>query len=130
MFWDGTPGVYKLIKSLESYHMKHKFIRGLDNRKIHIRAKYKLLNSLIQSAAAIIFKTWGVMAMRGILTAGLDCKQIIAYHDEYEYRCHKSCVEEASRIIKEAALDAGKYYKLSVPITTDIKVGRNWAMVH
>lgn len=129
-FWSGTQGVFKLIQALEEYYDQYGFIEGLDGRKLFIRAKYKLLNSLIQSGAAIIFKKWGVIANRKLEEAGMDCKQIIAYHDEFEYKCRDEHIELSTRLIKESAVEAGEFFRLKVPITVDVKVGMNWAEVH
>jgi DNA polymerase-1 len=129
-FWEGNRGVYDLVEYLKKYYKKYGFIRGLDGRKLKVRAEYKLLNTLIQSAAAIVFKRWGVIAMPRLREAGLDCKQIIAYHDEYDYRCLPTDEAGASRIIKKAAIDAGRFYHMKVPITVDVKRGMSWADVH
>lgn len=129
-FWKGNQGVYDLVKGLEEQYKHYGFIVGLDGRKLHIRHDYKLLNSLIQSAAGIVWKRWGVIANERLRATGLDCPQVIAYHDEYEYDCDELEVPLAIPIIKTAAVDAGRYYNLSVPITVDIKVGKNWAEVH
>lgn len=129
-FWSANKGVYDLIKGLEEYFNEYGFIAGLDGRKIFIRAKYKLLNSLIQTAAGILWKKWGCLANERLRESLVDCHQIIAYHDEYDYRCEKLAVPLASSIIKTAALDAGKYFNFKVPITVDIKVGQNWAEIH
>lgn len=129
-FWEGNQGVKDTVDYIERYYKKYGFIKGLDGRKLMIRAKYKLLNSLIQTAAGIIFKRWGIIANKKLRDAGLDCKQIIAYHDEFDYRCHPDSQEESIRIIKESAVEAGEYYNLNVPITVDVKVGASWAEVH
>lgn len=130
VFWSGTRGVYDCIQALEAQFDKYGFITGLDGRKLKVRAKYKLFNTLIQSAAAIIFKQWGVFTNIELRRQDVDCLQIIAYHDEFEYDCHKDHVDLASKIIKSAAKDAGESYNLYTPITVDVKVGRNWAEVH
>ena len=129
-FWNGTRGVAKLIERLQAYYKKHGFIKGLDGRKLMIRAEYKLLNSLIQSAAAIVFKAWGVIANERLREEGVRCDQIIAYHDEFDYRCHPEDVDKATQIIKESAIAAGELFNLNVPITVDVKVGMSWAEVH
>ena len=129
-FWNGNPGVRDLKESLEEQYRHYGFIVGLDGRKIHIRQDYKLLNSLIQSAAGIVWKKWGVLANQRLRETCLDCHQVIAYHDEYEYDCAELEVPLASQIIGTAAVDAGNYFGLKVPVTADIKVGKNWAEVH
>ena len=129
-FWQGNKGVYLLVEELKKQYQHYGFIVGLDGRKFFIRQDYKLLNSLIQGGAGIIWKRWGVLANQRLVQTCLDCHQVIAYHDEYEYDCDEIEVPLAVPIIKTAALDAGKYYNLTVPITADVKVGQNWAQVH
>lgn len=129
-FWSGNKGVKYIIDDLEKQYKKNKFIVGLDGRKLQIRQKYKLLNTLIQSSAAIVFKRWGLIANERLRAAGNHCRQIIAYHDEYCYRCNPDHLEESKQIILDSAIDAGKYYNLYVPIAADCKVGANWAEVH
>lgn len=129
-FWEGNYGVALLVESLEKFYKKNKYIVGLDGRKLKIRAAYKLLNTLIQGSAGIVFKRWGQIVNRKFEEEGIDCSQIIAYHDEFDYRCHPDCQERAIQIIEESAIEAGIYYGMKVPITTTVKVGRNWAQVH
>jgi len=129
-FWDENMGIYHLIKNLEEQYNEMGFIVGLDGRKLHIRAKYKLLNSLIQTGAGIIWKKWGCLANKRLRESLIDCTQIIAYHDEYEYRCEKIAVPLARSIISTSAVDAGLYFNLKVPISVDIKEGYTWAEVH
>ena len=129
-FWTGNPGIRDLVEYLKKYYKKYGFIKGLDGRKIFIRAEYKLLNSLIQTGAGIIFKKWCVMANSGLLYDRLDCKQIIEYHDELDYRCHQDHVDDSSFIIKDAATRSGEYFKLAMPVEVDVKYGSCWADVH
>lgn len=89
-----------------------------------------MLNLYVQSAAAIIFKRWSLLATDRLREAGLFCKQILAVHDEVAYRCSKDDVSRAVEIIEQSAIDAGKFYKLLTPVTTECKVGANWADVH
>lgn len=70
--------MYDLVEYLKKYYKKYGFIKGLDGRKLFIRAEYKLLNSLIQSTAAILFKRWGVICNETLRKNNLDCKQVIA----------------------------------------------------
>ena len=129
-FWNGTPGVRDLVDYLSKYYKKHGFIKGLDGRKIFIRAEYKLLNSLIQTAAGIVFKKWCNLANRSLREENLDCKQVIQYHDELEFRCNNNHLEESKLIVSDAALRAGEYFKIRMPVLVDVKSGANWSEVH
>lgn len=129
-FWSGNPGIKMLIDYLEKFYRKNKYIVGLDGRKLTIRGKHKLLNSLIQSAAGIIFKRWDLIATAELHRIGLDCTPIIRMHDEIQYRCLDVDVEDSCHVIVQSAARAGEYYELKVPIGADCKVGSNWAMTH
>lgn len=129
-FWSGNLGVKLLVDFLEKFFKKNKYIVGIDGRKLQIRQAYKLLNSLIQGSAAIVFKKWATLANERLLEAGLDCKQIIAYHDEVSYRCLDRDVEQACVIIEQACKDAGTLLGMKVPVTTKCAVGMNWGEVH
>lgn len=129
-FWEGNKGVKLLVDYLERYYDKYGFIKGLDGRKTFIRAKYKLLNSLIQTAAGIVFKRWDTLCQPELRRNEVDCRKIITYHDEDDFRCHPDHVEAAIPIIKDTAIEAGQSFNMTVPITVDVKIGHNWAEVH
>lgn len=129
-FWEGNKGVYDLVESLKKQYKQYGCIVGIDGRRIFVRQDYKVLNSLIQTTAGIIWKRWGVLANQRLREALLNCPQIIAYHDEYEYECPEIEVPLAIPIITTAATDAGRYYRMTVPIAASVKVGMNWAEVH
>ena len=129
-FWESNEGLGKLKKALEKYYKHYGFLKGIDGRQLRVRHEYKLLNNLFQSNAAIIFKKWGTLANRRLREDGLDCQQIISYHDEYQYRCHEEHAECSIGIINQAAIDAGLHFNVRPPILTDTKVGMNWKDCH
>lgn len=129
-FWEGNPGLRKLKQVLEDYYSEYRFLKGLDGRKLFIRQDYKLLNSLVQGAAAVIFKRWGVEANRKLRAVGNSCQQAIAYHDEFDYRVCPDDIPEAIYLINQACEESGEYYNLRVPVATDFAIGNNWYDVH
>ena len=130
VFWEANPGLKNLIESLERYYKKNKYLVGLDGRKLSIRGRHKLLNTLVQSSAAIIFKRWGLIANERIQKMGLDATQIIAMHDEYQFRTLDVDVEDTCKVLVESARDAGIYYDLKVPVEAECKCGQTWADCH
>lgn len=129
-FYNGNPGLKKLKEYIEGYHKKYKYIKGIDGRPLFIRSNHILLNSLIQGSAAIIFKKWGCEIWNSIEREKLDSKIIISYHDEYETRTHESCVDRMTEIFKETLDITKEFYKITVDLDTDTKVGSSWAEVH
>ena len=129
-FYDGNPGLKKLIEYLTNYYKKNKYIKAIDGRRLMIRSSHVLLNSLIQASAAIIFKRWGTYIWREIEKRNYDAKIIIAYHDEYQCRVHESIVEEFSVVLKNTLKETQDQFKLRVDLATDTKVGFNWRQTH
>lgn len=50
---------------------KRRWIKGLDGRKVHVRSPHAALNTLLQSAGALICKLWIVETEELLLKAGL-----------------------------------------------------------
>lgn len=50
---------------------KRRWIRGLDGRKVHVRSPHAALNTVLQSAGAIICKLWIIETERLLLEADL-----------------------------------------------------------
>lgn len=127
-FWEYNSGLKILKEKLGKMYKANGYIVGLDGRKLFIRAEYKLLNSLFQSAAALIYKKWTVLAYHAL--KDLDIEQMIMLHDENQYRCHRDCVEEAIPLIESICLEAGEYFNIRVPVTASCDVGMNWFDTH
>ena len=97
-FWDGSPALKDLrdavIKFWESTGKK--YVTGIDGRKINVRSKHALLNSLFQSAGVIFAKYVSVFIMEKYEKEGLcidpfkgspDVSSMIEYHDEEALFC-------------------------------------------
>ena len=134
IFWKGNPALAALLIDLErSYDYHGGWITGLDGRKLFIRDKRKLLNSLLQNAAAIVFKKWMVLCDVLFALAKVNpIAQTIAYHDEIQCETDASIFisNEYGDKICRAAEKVGQDLNLKVPIAAEYKVGMNWAETH
>lgn len=129
-FFDGNPGLCKLMDHLKAFYKKHKYIKAINGTRLMIRSEHVLLNSLIQASAAILFKRWGCYIWREIDRLGLDAAIIIAYHDEYQLRVHEKDVEVMKVVLRDTLQEVKEFYKISVDLATDTKVGFNWRSTH
>jgi len=133
-YWRINSGLDKVRELLiQSFRRNQGFIYGLDGRKVFIRSDHKLLNSLIQSSAAIIFKRWmAIMHEWYDDLSSPPVKQLIAYHDELVYEIENGPInmnwfEDG---LKFTAKKAGEFYDIRIPIECDVKFGGNYAKVH
>jgi DNA polymerase I-like protein with 3'-5' exonuclease and polymerase domains len=133
-FWINRAPLKMLVEDLKLTYKANKFIKGIDGRKIQIRDERKLLNSLIQSTSAVIFKWWMVANYSSIhfMNAEKNLHQVIAYHDELQYEAQMSqgSVEMFAKIFATNATKVGQELKFLVPVEADYKIGKNWCETH
>lgn len=110
------------------------YLFGLDGRRIHIRSPHSALNTLLQSAGALISKRWLVELRDLFREKGLELGegwQLHAWiHDECQFSVLPEHVALAEEVAIQAAANAGRYLKLHVPILAEAKHGPNWAATH
>ena len=81
------------------------------------------MNSPIQGAAADIIKIAMVRVHAALKDAGLQAKLILQVHDELMLEAPEAEAEKAVEILRECMENV---CRLSVPLKTDISIGRNW----
>ena len=110
------------------------FLFGLDGRKVPVRSVHSSLNSLCQSAGAIICKKWVVEFHQLMKDAGFiegkDYKQVAFIHDEIQVLVKKGMEDEVGKIAVDSISKAGKLLNLKVPLTGEYNFGSNWAETH
>ncbi len=129
-YWIANPAAKNLKDALERQWEKHGYIVGIDGRPLMVRYKHTLLNTLLQSAGAILMKIALCFAMKGINRQALEASILIHYHDEFELECNPVDAELVSLISQDAIVKAGEYLKMNVPFIGCAKVGRSWFEVH
>ena len=109
------------------------FITGLDGRKVPVRSNHAALNTLLQSAGAIICKRW-IVEMHSLLQQefkeGEDYAQVAFVHDEVQLTVKREYGEKIGELGVKAITIAGEKYKLRIPLTGEFKTGSNWATTH
>jgi DNA polymerase I-like protein with 3'-5' exonuclease and polymerase domains len=111
------------------------WLRGLDGRKIPVRAVYSSLNTLLQGAGAVIMKKAMVIAEELILSQGLipvkDYVQILFVHDELQYECRtKDIAEIVTECVCHSIELTGEHFKLRCPLAGSSKIGKTWLDTH
>lgn len=130
-FLSNFPALSRLIYSVKDA-AKRGYLVGLDGRKLEVRSQHSALNTLLQSAGAIIMKRATIIAWQDLakFEYGKDVVQLIHYHDEYQFGVRPDIAEEVGMILAEAIAKAGEYYKFKCPLAGDYKIGANWYECH
>ena len=110
------------------------YLMGLDGRRVPVRSAHSSLNTLCQSAGAIICKRW-VVEFHNLLKEegyqeGTDYQQVAFVHDEIQVLAKKGLGNEIGKTAVRAIGVAGDSYKLRLPLTGEYKLGRTWADTH
>jgi DNA polymerase-1 len=124
------------LKSSLQYLTTIGWIPGLDNRRIPIRSEHAALNSLLQSAGAILCKQWICDAYDALIADGLrwgwdgDFGFLGWIHDELQVACRNGLGDRIGKVLTAAAQRAGDPFKFRIALDSEYKVGRTWADTH
>ncbi len=104
---------------------RRRYIPELNASNGMLRAfgKRVAMNAPIQGAAADIMKFAMIKVDEAIRQANIDAHIVMQVHDELVIEVRESDAEKAKEIVKEAMENV---YRLSIPLTVDVSVGKNW----
>lgn len=136
-FLDNLPAYANLVKAVKHKAKMHKHLNALDGGLLHVRSEHSALNTLLQSAGALICKKWAVILERMLIAEGLahgwdgDFVFMAWVHDELQIACRTT--EVAQRVVElssAAMTEVAKYYDFRIKLEADSKTGKNWADCH
>ena len=113
------------------------YLKGLDNRKLTIRSEHSALNTLLQSAGAVLCKQWIVESER-LLTEETNLRHgwngdfvFCAWvHDELQIAVRKGLADDIGNRLKQSAEEAGKIFGFRCETSAGYSVGTSWADTH
>lgn len=147
-FLNNTPALKNLREAVSATVERKGQLKGLDGRVMPVRHKHAALNTLLQSAGAIVCKRWVVrfhqlMKERGY-THGIHYKQAAFVHDELQVRFKKKYFKvdkidkdgkvllqsEIGDICVQAIKEVGEQLKVRIPLDGEYVIGRNYSETH
>jgi len=128
-FERSVPAYAKLKRKVATYAAKG-WLPGLDGRKLWVRSEHSALNTLLQSAGAIISKQWIVCANRKLTESKIPFKFIAWVHDEIQIETEPQYAEQVGLLVVESAKEAGEILKFRCPVGAEWKSGKNWYDCH
>lgn len=122
------PSLGLLLNQVQAKVKAVNHLKGLDGRFLPIRRPGAALNTLLQSAGAVVMKQT-LINLRNLL-GDTRCFFVGNIHDEIQMECH----EDDLNIVREACLEsikkAGQDLELKVPLEGEVKIGDNWNETH
>jgi DNA polymerase I-like protein with 3'-5' exonuclease and polymerase domains len=128
-FLDNTPSLKTLRSKVERLAEKGT-LPGLDERQLHVRSAHAALNTLLQSAGAIVMKQALIILNRKLQKVKLNAHFVVNVHDEWQIEVAAKDAEKVGQMAVQAITEAGKALGLRCPLAGEYKVGSNWADTH
>lgn len=105
-------------------------IKGLDGRRVHVRSEHAALNTLLQSAGAIVMKKALVIAIGRLDEYSYPYKLVAQVHDEMQVEVPEVYADRVGVIFRNAIRQAGRELNLNCPTEGDMQIGSSWADTH
>jgi len=128
-FLKNTPALAGLRERVATA-AKRGYLKGLDGRKLWLRSEHAALNTLLQSAGAIVMKK-ALTILHEIATLnGIDFKFVGNIHDEFQTEVEWDQAEQFGVLAVDAIKQAGIDLGLRCPLDGEYKIGDTWAETH
>lgn len=128
-FLKNTPALKKLRTRVTSLADSGSLI-GLDGRLLHVRSSHAALNTLLQSAGAIVMKRAVVLLDHFSQVYKIDYKLVGQIHDEVQVEVAENQAQFFGDLAVNCVRRAGKDFKLNCPLDGDYKIGTTWRETH
>ena len=128
-FLKNTPALKRLRTRVTSLADSGSLI-GLDGRLLHVRSSHAALNTLLQSAGAIVMKRDVVLLDYFSQVYKIDYKLVGQIHDEVQVEVAENQAQFFGDLAVNCVRRAGKDFKLNCPLDGDYKIGTTWRETH
>jgi DNA polymerase-1 len=128
----GVSGLMELTEKVKQVFRRRGHLIGLDGRELHIRSEHSALNTLLQSAGAILMKKALILLderLKMHYKEG-DYEFVANIHDEFQIEVKEEYAEEIARHSAEAISRAGQYFEFDCPLSATSHIGKTWAETH
>ena len=129
-WWSRNEPLKRLKKDVTRSWKDRGYLLSLDGVRMPCRSEHSLLNTLFQSAGAILMKEAMCLMDEWVADQELDTFQVIAYHDEEQHSTHPAWADVVGKLGCQSIVQAGLNFNLNVPLAAEYEVGKSWAETH
>ena len=133
-FLSGVSGLMDLTNRVKQVYRRRGHLVGLDGRKLHIRSEHSALNTLLQSAGAVLMKKALVLLDETLQKVGLkegtDYEFVANIHDEFQIEVFYKYANVISTYAAQSVSRAGEYFEFDCPLSATAHIGKNWSETH
>ncbi len=134
-FLNGLPALKRLVTGVKKRAKQRGYLRGLDGRRLHIRSDHAALNTLLQSAGALVMKKALSILDQTLqekygLVPGVNYEFVGNIHDEWQIEVDEEFAELVGQTAVASIAAAGDAFGFKCKLDGEYKVGNNWAETH
>lgn len=138
-YFNSFPQISKYLEDTLTFARENGYVETLFGRRRYIRdinssnaivrkaAERNAINAPIQGTAADLIKIAMINIWQEMKKRQLKSRMILQVHDELVFEVPKEELDEMYELVKEKMTNA---ITLDVPLTIDIKYGKNWYEAH
>lgn len=131
-FLSGVTGLMELTERVKQVYRRRGHLIGLDGRKLHIRSEHSTLNTLLQSAGAVLMKKALILLderLKQHYKEG-DYEFVANIHDEFQIEVKEEYAKDIASHAAESISRAGEYFEFGCPLSATSHIGKTWAETH
>ena len=128
-FLSSLPALATLLRKVRKNAATGRII-GLDGRYVMVRSEHSALNTLLQSAGAIIMKEALRIAVDKLDAYGYPYKLVAQVHDEMQLEVPEDYATKVGAVVRNSIRDAGRALNLRCPLDGEYGIGDTWADTH
>lgn len=121
---------YERLKSKVERLAEKGTLPGLGGYQLKVRSSHSSLNTLLQSAGAIISKQWLVQLTKNLKAKRIPYKLVAWVHDEVQIETPREYGDLVGEVVVHSAAEAGEILKFRCPVGAEYGVAENWAGSH
>lgn len=125
-FLKKTPALKYLKEAVEKASSRG-WLVGLDGRQLPIRSQHAALNTLLQSAGALVMKKAATFLLSHRTT---DWAFVANVHDEWQIEAKEDIADYIGHLSVQCIRESGYYFNFRCPLDGEFRIGNNWAETH
>jgi DNA polymerase I-like protein with 3'-5' exonuclease and polymerase domains len=128
-FLTALPALGKLTDAVKAA-AKRGYLIGLDGRRLPVRSEHAALNTLLQSAGAVVMKKALCICYGRLIASGVEFYFVLNIHDEFQILTPIASARFVGETARQSIIDAGVFFDFKCPLDGEYKIGQNWAETH
>lgn len=135
-FEKGLPAMGYLVEAVKAKARKDGKMKALDGRWVYVRHEHAALNTLLQSAGAIICKHWIVNFDRTLTERfgpqGWNGEWVALgwIHDEVQLAVRPNIAVAVADVLVKEIEAVTDLFSFRIPLTGEAQIGASWAETH